>query len=563
VIGLWGIFGIFNGFYGETFLIYTSDVTHGLDGFIYVDPLRKFDALFFHLSYLLSNAIGDHGSFVPYQIVYGALWFLRSVLSYLIVQRLMPDRPALAAFAGILAALHAADQSLNWVGELHQFGFIFLMLLSFFLLLLAVDSRRIISTVALAAVSALAGYTSLWSYESPLPVMLAFPFVVALLRRDVPFSRLASGFAIYLIPVVVFIGENAQRYLAGIGGGGGAYQSGLARQNFSLAALASDLWFHLENSVAFWQWPEAFFRSDRLWHYAIALLPVLAGILLVIHTAILAEERSTRSFRFDPRLLLFTCTSFALLIASYLVILVLRENRNLWRTEFLPSFSAACLGGAVLYAALSLVHRKAQRMVIAVVFMTAVSIFSVLAGVNSALHFHDLWERNRVVMSSIISNAPRIADGTLIVISNIDRQRDPFDGLAIWFDLAVRLAYPNTMVAGIYFYQDGAAAPGTIIEIKDGRPQLLPGGSGITTLFHWSPQVPISHLLVFDFDPATGDVSPVVTGLAKIKKNEIAPVDYAFCDAVTGSKPTAVAIHRYGPIAATHRIACAQNADQE
>jgi hypothetical protein len=89
---------------------------------------------------------------------------------------------------------------------------------SFFLLLVAMDSRRMISTMSWAAASALAGYMSLWSYESPLPVMLAFPFTAALLRRDVPLSRLFCAQGIYVLPVVAFIGENVQRYLASGGG---------------------------------------------------------------------------------------------------------------------------------------------------------------------------------------------------------------------------------------------------------------------------------------------------------------------------------------------------------
>lgn len=92
VVGLWGIFGVSNGFNGETGLIYPSDIARGLDGFFYGDPLRKFESVFYHLAYVLGAAVGERGSFVPYQLVYGALWVLRSVLTYLIVQRLMPDR---------------------------------------------------------------------------------------------------------------------------------------------------------------------------------------------------------------------------------------------------------------------------------------------------------------------------------------------------------------------------------------------------------------------------------------------------------------------------------------
>ena len=42
IVGLWGIFGISNGFNGETGLVYPSDIAQGFDGFFYDDPLRKF-----------------------------------------------------------------------------------------------------------------------------------------------------------------------------------------------------------------------------------------------------------------------------------------------------------------------------------------------------------------------------------------------------------------------------------------------------------------------------------------------------------------------------------------
>ena len=37
----------------------------------------------------------------------------------------------------------------------------------------------------------------------------------------------------------------------------------------------------------------------------------------------------------------------------------------------------------------------------------------------------------------------------------------------MWFELALRLAYPHTPVAGIYFYEDGKPAPGNNQKLKD------------------------------------------------------------------------------------------------
>ena len=254
VVGLWGLFGIHNGFGTETLLIYFSDRRPGFEGFLYPDPSRPFTSLFYHLSYVLGSTFGAPGSFVPYQLVYGVLWMLRGLLSYVIVLRLTPGRPALAMFAGLFAVLHTADGALNWVGQLNQFGFIFLMLLSFLLLLLAFDARRPAIAALAAFGSAGAGYLSIWSYESPLPVMIAFPVAAAILRRDVRLSRLTWVSAIYLIPLIVFVDENIVPYLSG--GGAGSYQMAVSRHDYSWAALVDDLGLHLKNSIAFWNWPE-------------------------------------------------------------------------------------------------------------------------------------------------------------------------------------------------------------------------------------------------------------------------------------------------------------------
>jgi hypothetical protein len=183
-----------------------------------------------------------------------------------------------------------------------------------------------------------------------------------------------------------------------------------------------------------------------------------------------------------------------------------------------------------------------------------------MAGVNSGILFHDKWERQRVVMSSIIANAPRVADGTLFVIRNIniDPKTEPF-GHNMWFDLALRLAYPDTTVAGIYFLRDKSPAPGAGIDIVNGEPHLLSDGG---TLFHSAPGLGIGHIIVFDYDPTNGEAEPIAAGNVKVGDDEIPAVRYDFCAAVAGSKPDSIAMHRYGPITAGHRITCAKEANR-
>jgi hypothetical protein len=553
VICLWGLYGAANGFNFETGLIYPSDVSPGLGGFFYSDPLRKFTSLFYHLSYVLGSILGIRGSFVPYQIVYGALWVLRCCLTYVLVRRLIPHRPALAVFAGAFVALHAADAALNWVGQLNQFGFIFLMLLSVTALMVALDSRHTLVACAWAVAAALFGYLSLWSYETPLPVMILFPAAIVLLRRDILTRRFVWVTSVYLLPVLAFVADNARRYLTHVGHGSATYQAGVVRDDFSAAGLVSDLWLHIENAVLPWHWPHAYLSSQHWREYAIAIIPVTLAAAAVSLIGIARESIGKAPFRLDGRLVLFAGISFGLLVASSTVVLLLADNRTLWRTEFLPSFPAACLLAFVLYALLAFARNKGFRFATAVIVLMGVGTFSTLAGVNSALYFHALWEKQRVLISSIVSNAPSVPDGTLFIVRNIDRSGDPF-GHNMWLDLALRLAYPGIRVGGIYLLDDNRPAPGVNIDIANGKPRVL--SEGFPTLFHSVPESPISHVLVFDYDDKTGEAEPVGSGPIKIENQELSVSSYSFCTTISGSKPDIVAIRRYGPISAIHRIVC-------
>src|SRR6202007_480448 len=118
--------------------------------------------------------------------------------------------------------------------------------------------------------------------------------------------------------------------------------------------------------------------------------------------------------------------------------------------EFLTSFAAASLRAAALYSLLSFVPGRVLRVLAAAPLVIAVAASATLAGVNSALYDAGNWKRQRAIISSIVSNVPDVADGTLFILRNVDRDQDPF-GHSEYLDLALHLAYPGRKIAATYF----------------------------------------------------------------------------------------------------------------
>ena len=184
VLIIWLPFGPFQGMPYETHFVYSSETSSLLSGFIYGgDPLKPHTSTFYHLSYLLGQIIGMEGSFLPYQIIYVLLWWARGILVFLIVRRFLPENPFFAYLVGALVIAHAVDGSLMWVGQLNQFGFIFWMLLAFYMLILTFQDSRLTRTIPLLALMLFFQHMSLWSYESQLFIMLVAPFALLLISK--------------------------------------------------------------------------------------------------------------------------------------------------------------------------------------------------------------------------------------------------------------------------------------------------------------------------------------------------------------------------------------------
>jgi hypothetical protein len=216
----------------ETQLPYLGETGHGFrwEG----DPLRVYTAFFYHLSYVIGKFCGAAGSFVPYQSVYAGLWFARGFLVFLILRRVMPDAAVLPFTAGALTIVHASDATLQWVGQMNQAGFIFWGLAAIYLFIVAVQQAS-----AIVVIACICECLCLWSYESPLFIICATPFVVALLIRPKSLKRYLVLCAAWFLFPAWYVHMAYWRYThAGLG-----YQTSVMRKTWSVSASLSDLVF--------------------------------------------------------------------------------------------------------------------------------------------------------------------------------------------------------------------------------------------------------------------------------------------------------------------------------
>jgi hypothetical protein len=485
---------------------------------------------------LLSYALGRPGDFLSFQIVYALLWWTRGVLAFLILDRLIPERPLFSYLFGALVVAHASDNTLNWIGQMNQFGFIAWMLLSFYLLLRGLQTRHARASALLVGLACGACFLSIFSYESQLFIILTTPLLLGLVSGGIRRNLVKLAFY-YVIPVG-YIYLNVRRYRTGRW----TYQGSVLRDAWGLGSLIHDLAFNVSASLKFWRWGIGPLDSQSV--PAVLFIFVGAMVALCLGAVYLRASTPVTSLAICPsrrQLAAFLGAGFILLVLSFPAYLLLDTAASLWRTQFLSGIGAALVFASLAGLAATILPDGQARFVWLLACAGVVCLFGVRAAYVDGRFHYQVWERHRQAIAEVLTVAPRIKPDTVIVLVGIPRSTPPF-GHNMWFDVALRLAYPHVPVAGVYFWEDGQASPGANMIVDSGEwRQTL---DGYPTMLS---KADFSHTIIMQFDP--GGAGRVLARVPPFVTSDPAALRrYNPSAVVLEGPPDPIAIRRYRPI---------------
>jgi hypothetical protein len=334
---------------------------------------------------------------------------------------------------------------------------------------------------------------SLWSYESQILLLLVFP-VALLVHRRVGWRRLGVVFASWYAVPAAYIALTFQKYGHS---SGRTYQESVMRTSWNASSISSDWWFNIVASLKFWQWPNMSWRfpeGDGVYLSLLAGAVFIAGGLAVLRLRPESARFTAPAQTVAGWFALLTAGSVFLTL-SFPVYLILNTARSLWRTQFLSGIGAALFLTALFGLASHVLHRSTVR-VVAFLALTAVVIyFGSLTAIQRGADFRRGWELHRSAMLQVLRIAPNVEPNTVLVLTNVPKSADPF-GDSLWFDMAVRLAYPYLDVSGVYFFADGTPAPGNTIKLEGDvwkwkgigrKPELGDGSIENTVIINYEP----------------------------------------------------------------------------
>lgn len=457
VLGVWGIFAYDRGLTFE--MVFVERCQQSLQNCLMLpsDPLRPYNSLYLGLGYLLNFG---GGGFWSYQLLYGLLWWGRGMLVYLIVQRCLPAYPLFAFWVGALAIVHTSDRGLNFLGQIHQLGFIFFLLLALYWLLRSWQASRPRFRAGWLGLALIALYFSLWTYESHFLIILLVPLWLWLLRRRCDRRFWYTTAAWYALPLF-YVGMQLYRYF---GQRVSNYQTRVMRPSLEIAGLLSDWLCHIERSLAVWQWRDLLptgVRPQPLMPFpqpmpveqmAIAVAIICAVVFGVGSWLLWPQQRRVM----PPRSILWAC--FLLgglwLVASFPAYLLLRDNTDFFRTQTLSGVGAALVWVAGLALVLQLLPRARSGLVVLGCCLV------VFAGVQAGVLLQEAhgywWQMNRHLLAQLTHLVPEIRNNTFILLTGVPKQpdQDPF-GDALWIEQPLRAIY-TPRVTGYYLYEDGS-----------------------------------------------------------------------------------------------------------
>jgi hypothetical protein len=394
---------------------------------------------------------------------------------------------------------------------------------------------------------------SLWSYESQLLLILCAPLALLACDRRRLLAKPRITAAWYVLPAA-YLFLSAYGYFIRAAG---AYQEGVLRTDWSLPAVAQDLWFNLSASLAFWRWTENIpWTLAPEWPARFGMAAAAVYLLGWAGAALLRNARAGASPGAEnegeasgasgvPALtptawLAMLLASFAVLLMSFPAYLLLASAASLWRTQLLSGIGTALVWASLAGLAASLLPRRWPRAWVFLALAAVVANFGVASALRAGLSHDQVWSRQRQAFETMLKIAPRLPERTVVVAVNVPRASDPF-GHNMWFNYGLKLVYPGSRIGGVYFYDDGAPAEGNHLHLESA--EWVWDGS-----FEWPgyERQDASHTVVIDFDSLTdAQIDPLLPAILSPQKQAL---DRYNPLAVVGpGPPSPRAVRRYYP----------------
>jgi hypothetical protein len=498
-------YGVRGGMPWDFSLVYVSESTPGLAGFLYgSDPLRIYTNIFYNVGYLLPGMVHAQGSWVGYHLIYAILWSTKGVL-VLWLCYLFGLRLAVAAPAAVIAVAHGSDLSIGHVGQINQFGIVVWTLLSMCCFVSFLQHKGF-GRYVLLLIAIVSSYLGLWSYEGTLFGLLAYPILFIWVTgcwREWPAN---VGAALLTGPPVVYSILMANRLI--VQRSGGSYQESVMRSDIrDVGALARDYVHLLQGLFDVTAWLpdklEAFnvsVASLMTWQFlAAALLSLLVTtyFCVVLATTLQRTEKAEASvglFRSEvprPTLLRLVATLFILVSAFLAPFLALEAGGGFWRTQILAGPFASILMAMVLYFLTIYLARRVAHSIVArsaaySCALLAIAMSGFAANAVGYGVYNAQWQEIRAPIERLLEAVPSVKPGTIIMLQDVPVKFIQSWGSNFWFDMLVRLAYPRTQVAGSYTFDLARATPediqgiidsgGGILQLQNGRKVLITHG---------------------------------------------------------------------------------------
>ncbi|MCC6292142.1 MAG: hypothetical protein IT164_05800 [Bryobacterales bacterium] len=525
---IWLPYGAVNGMPYETTLVWNSETTPFPQSMLYADDaLRPFTSVFYDLGYRLSVVLGVQGSYLGIQLVYLALLWARAYLLYLGVAALTPGAPWLSFLAGVFMLVNAADLAAMWVGQLNQYGYMFWLALAFWAMVRGTEPDSV--SAKFSALALVSGYLCLYSYESPIFLLSLLPVLLGAVDRRRVRQHLVLHVIWYSLIAHFTYRFLLRYYLAAQT----TYQAKVMRQEFALWGVLREWAGQVGHSIFAWRWGTGPHWPELTAPVALAVI-AFAGAAWLLRREEFDVREQTRVARRALPVGLLAC------IFSFPAYLFLPGGGGLWRTQFLSAF-----GAGVALAALVLIVAAWGRPGKAMAAMASLLILclGVDTLVDDARAHWRVWERHRGVMAGLLAVAPAVAEGTAVILTGVPRKEDPF-GDNMWFDFAVRLAYPGRQVIGAYQYSDGGVSPSYPLDLEREPGKWVWNGKGMPPLVTGGPAESVL-LAAMDGD---GRVRLLNVWPANLPAPESMRQRYKLhgIERVGGNSP--IAVNRFGPI---------------